>query len=69
MSVRIAIPEPTSTDTEYNQRSLPPYIAALHAAGLTAIVIPLHERPDRVAKLLATVHAVLFPGSRYDVDP
>lgn len=69
MSVRIAIPEPTSTDTEYNQRSLPPYIAALHAAGLTAIVIPLHERPDRVAKLLATVHAVLLPGSRYDVDP
>ncbi|MGB8845824.1 MAG: hypothetical protein WCC73_09085, partial [Terracidiphilus sp.] len=28
MTVRIAIPEPTSTDTEYNQRSLPPYIAA-----------------------------------------
>ncbi len=69
MSVRIAIPEPTSSDSEYNLRSLPPYIAALHAAGLTPIVVPLHERPDRVAKLLASVQGVLLPGSRYDVDP
>ncbi len=69
MSVRIAIPEPTSLDTEYNQRSLPPYIAALHAAGLTPIVVPLHERPDRVAKLLSTVQGILLPGSRYDIDP
>jgi putative glutamine amidotransferase len=69
MSVRIAIPEPTSSDTEYNQRSLPPYLAALHSAGATAVVVPLHERPDRVAKLLATVQGVLLPGSRYDVDP
>ncbi|HZB89254.1 MAG TPA: gamma-glutamyl-gamma-aminobutyrate hydrolase family protein [Terracidiphilus sp.] len=69
MSVRIAIPEPTSTDTEYNQRALPPYLAALHAAGLTPIVVPLHERPDRVAKLLSTVQGMLLPGSRYDVDP
>ncbi len=69
MSVRIAIPEPTSSDSEYNLRSLPPYIAALHAAGLTPLVVPLHERPDRVAKLRATVQGVLLPGSRYDVDP
>lgn len=69
MSVRIAIPEPTSVDTEYNQRALPPYIAALHAAGLTPIIVPLHERPDRVAKLLATVQGLLLPGSRYDIDP
>jgi putative glutamine amidotransferase len=69
MTVRIAIPEPTSTDTEYNQRSLPPYIAALHAAGATPVIIPLHERPDRVAKLLANTQGVLLPGSRYDVDP
>jgi putative glutamine amidotransferase len=68
MSVRIAIPEPSS-DTEYNQRSLPPYIAALQSAGATAVVVPLHERPDRVAKILATAHGVLLPGSRFDVDP
>jgi putative glutamine amidotransferase len=69
MTVRIAIPEPTSSDTEYNQRSLPPYIAALHAAGATPLLVPLHERPDRVARLLAGVHGVLLPGSGYDVDP
>jgi len=69
MSIRIAIPEPTSADTEYNQRALPPYLAALHSAGATPVVVPLHERPDRVAKVLATVQGVLLPGSRYDVDP
>jgi putative glutamine amidotransferase len=69
MSPRIAIPEPTSFDPGYNQRSLPPYIAALHAAGATPIVIPLHERQDRVARLLANVQGILLPGSRYDVDP
>ncbi|HVZ82283.1 MAG TPA: gamma-glutamyl-gamma-aminobutyrate hydrolase family protein [Terracidiphilus sp.] len=69
MSVRIAIPEPTSSDTAYNQRALPPYLSALHGSGLTPIVIPLHERPDRVARLLSTVQGVLLPGSRFDVDP
>ncbi len=66
--VRIAIPEP-SIDTEYNQRSLPPYLAALHSVGATAVLVPLHESPDRVAKLLASAQAVLLPGSRFDVDP
>ena len=69
MPIRIAIPEPTSTDPEYNDRSLPPYIAALQSSGATPIVIPLHERQDRVAKILATAQGVLLPGSRYDVDP
>jgi putative glutamine amidotransferase len=69
MPIRIAIPEPTSSDPAYNQRSLPPYLAALHAAGATPIVVPLHERQDRVAKLLAGVQGILLPGSRYDIDP
>ena len=69
MTVRIAIPEPTSSDAEYNQRSLPPYLTALHAAGATPIILPLHERQNRVAKLLEGVQGVLLPGSRYDVDP
>lgn len=68
MSVRIAIPEP-SIDTEYNQRSLPSYLAALHSVGATAIVVPLHERPERIAKILSSVAGVLLPGSRFDVDP
>lgn len=69
MAVLIAIPEPTSTDPEYNQRSLPPYVAALQAAGATALVVPLNEPQDRVAKMLAGVQGILLPGSRYDVDP
>jgi putative glutamine amidotransferase len=69
MSVRIAIPEPTGSDPSYNQRSLPPYLVALHAAGATPIVVPLHERQDRVARLLAGVQGILLPGSLYDIDP
>ena len=69
MSVYVAIPEPSSLDSEYNQRSLPPYLAALHSAGLTPLVVPLHERQDRIARLLRGVHGILLPGSRYDVDP
>jgi|SRR5579863_1374936 len=69
MSIRIAIPEPTTTDTAYNARSLPPYLAALQSVGSTPVVIPLHERQDRVARILAGTHGVLLPGSGYDVDP
>ena len=69
MTIRIAIPEPTSTDAEYNARSLPPYIAALKSSGATPVVVPLHERQDRVARLLAAAQGVLLPGSKFDVDP
>jgi putative glutamine amidotransferase len=69
MTTRIAIPEPTSRDTAYNQRSLPQYIAAIQSAGAVATVIPLHERRDRVERLLSSVHGILLPGSGYDVDP
>jgi putative glutamine amidotransferase len=69
MSIKIAIPEPTSSDPAYNGRSLPPYIAALQSSGATPVLVPLHERQDRVARLLAGVQGVLLPGSRFDVDP
>lgn len=69
MTVHIAIPEPTSKDSAYNQRSLPQYIAALQSAGAVATVIPLHERQDRVARVLAHTQGILLPGSGYDIDP
>lgn len=69
MSIPIAIPEPTSIDPTYNERSLPPYLAALRDAGATPIVLPLHERQDHVARLLAGVRGILLPGSRFDIDP
>jgi putative glutamine amidotransferase len=69
MSTRIAIPEPTTSDAAYNARSLPPYLAALQSTGMTPVVIPLHERQDRVARLLTGAQGVLLPGSGFDVDP
>ncbi len=66
---RIAIPEPTSTDAAYNQRSLPQYIHAIEAAGGIAIPIPLHESPASQADKLASCSAILLPGSPADVDP
>lgn len=69
MKVRIAIPEPTSLDAAYNGRSLPQYVRALEAAGASAVLVPLGESPEGVARLLSTVHGVLLPGSKYDIDP
>ncbi|SPE17698.1 Class-I glutamine amidotransferase family protein [Candidatus Sulfotelmatomonas gaucii] len=69
MGVRIAIPEPTSSNPEYNQRALPQYVDALKAAGAEPVVVSLHESQERVAKLLASVQGVLLPGSPHDVDP
>jgi putative glutamine amidotransferase len=68
MAPRIAIPEPSS-DPEYSGRSLPPYVAALEAAGAVPEVIALNASPASVARLLANVSGVLLPGSRFDVDP
>jgi putative glutamine amidotransferase len=69
MTIRIAIPEPTGLDATYNSRTLPQYVAALQSSGAQPVLVPLHETPARVARLLATVHGVLLPGSRYDIDP
>jgi putative glutamine amidotransferase len=66
---RVAIPEPTSTDAEYNQRSLPQYVRAVEAAGGIAVPISLHEALASQAKILASCSAVLLPGSPADVDP
>lgn len=68
MATRIAIPEPSS-DPEYSGRSLPPYLAALEAAGAVPEVVALKTPPAAVARLLAEVSGVLLPGSRFDVDP
>jgi len=68
MSIRIAIPEPSS-DAEYNQRTLSAYREALEAAGATPVIVPLNEPQERVAQMLAGVQGILLPGSRYDVDP
>lgn len=68
MTVSVAIPVPSS-DPDYNQRSLKPYLDAMNAAGMAPVLVPLTEPQESVAKLLAGVQGVLLPGSRYDVDP
>ena len=69
MPIHIAIPEPTSSDQDYNQRTLPQYISALQSAGAVPVLIPLNESKDRVAELLSGVQGILLPGSLFDVDP
>jgi putative glutamine amidotransferase len=69
MSILIAIPQPTNGDEAYNERSLPPYLSALEAAGARPVVIPLNKTQEEIAGMLRNVHGVLLPGSRFDVDP
>jgi putative glutamine amidotransferase len=69
MSVNIAIPVPTVSEEEYNERCLAQYLFALEAAGATGIVVRLDEPQDRVARMLASVSGILLPGSSFDVDP
>jgi putative glutamine amidotransferase len=66
---RIAIPEPTSTDQAYNERSLPQYMKALEAAGATPVPILLAVSPAQQAALLSSCSGVLLPGSPADLDP
>lgn len=66
---RIAIPEPTSRDTAYNDRSWPQYAQAVEEAGGVAVKIPLDASQTEVARLVASCEGVLLPGSGADVDP
>ncbi|MEI9981720.1 MAG: gamma-glutamyl-gamma-aminobutyrate hydrolase family protein [Edaphobacter sp.] len=69
MKPRVAIPLPTSTDTDYNQRSFPQYAAAVERSGGTPVEIPLHATPVEIVNLINTCQAVLLPGSPADVNP
>jgi putative glutamine amidotransferase len=66
---RIAIPVPTSTNPEYNQRSWPMYAAAVEAAGGEAVQLnpasPLHALRDTARGC----SGILLPGSPADVLP
>jgi putative glutamine amidotransferase len=66
---RIAIPLPTSTDSEYNQRSWPIYATAIERAGGEPVEIPLNLPPAEIAKLASSCHGVLLPGSPADTNP
>ena len=66
---RIAVPEPTSTDEAYNQRSLPQYMRAIEASGGVGITIPLSQDAEAQMAAIKTCAGILLPGSPADVDP
>ncbi len=69
MKPRIAIPIPTSTNIEYNQRSWPAYATAVERSGGIPVEIPLLATPAAIANLINTCQGVLLPGSGADVNP
>jgi putative glutamine amidotransferase len=66
---RIAVPEPTSTDQAYNQRSLPQYLRAIEASGGVGVTILLNQNAEAQIAVLKTCAGILLPGSPADVDP
>jgi putative glutamine amidotransferase len=66
---RIAIPEPTSGDPAYNERSWPQYAHAVESSGGIAVKIPLNATQAEAAQLIASCEGVLLPGSGADIDP
>jgi putative glutamine amidotransferase len=69
MIPRIAIPIPTATDFDYNQRSWPQYAEAVRRAGGEPVPVELTLSAAQLRDLLPTIHGVLLPGSPADVDP
>jgi len=65
---RIAIPVPHS-ESDYAQRSIPPYLKAIELAGGDPVVIALDLPNPAIARLATRCDAVLLPGSRADIDP
>jgi putative glutamine amidotransferase len=66
---RIAIPLPTSTDQEYNQKSWPIYASAVERAGGEPVEISLNLSPAEIARLANSCQGILLPGAPADVNP
>jgi putative glutamine amidotransferase len=66
---RIAIPEPSSTDIKYNERSWRQYADAVRTSGGEPVKIPLTASPSEVAQMASLCEGVLLPGSGADVNP
>ena len=69
MKPRIAIPQPTSTNLVYNQRSWPAYATAITRSGGEPVAIDISASPAQINALAATCDGILLPGSPADVDP
>lgn len=69
MNVRIAIPQPHSTNETFVAKSLPQYCRAIERAGGAPVEIPLKLSNEETVRLVTTCDAVLLPGSPADVNP
>jgi putative glutamine amidotransferase len=69
LTPRIAIPQPTTTDLAYNQRSWPNYADAVTRSGGDPVLVPLSETAAQLRETLRGCSGVLLPGSPADVDP
>ena len=69
MLPRIAIPQPTSGDLEYNRLNWPAFAEAVLAHGGEPVEVPLDLNPKRIAELANSCAAILLPGSPADVNP
>jgi putative glutamine amidotransferase len=69
LPVRIAVPEPTANNPEYNQRSWPQYAHALESCGAIAVFLPLGESQAAIARVISSCAAILLPGSPADLNP
>jgi putative glutamine amidotransferase len=67
MKPRIAIPIPTLSDHDYNQRSWSAYAEAVRQAGGEPVEVPLST--TGLASIMESCHGILLPGSPADVDP
>jgi putative glutamine amidotransferase len=66
---RIAIPLPTATDDDYNERCWKQYADAISHSGGTPVKISLDQEPSAIARQAASCSGVLLPGSPADVHP
>lgn len=69
MHPKIAIPQPKSKDSDYNQRSLPQYMEALKHAGAEPVVIELSWPNAEIARAATQCDGICLPGSPADVSP
>ena len=69
MKPRIAIPEPTSTDIPYNQRSWQSYADAVTRSGGEPVKVNLFATQADIRELAQTCDGVCLPGSPADIDP
>ena len=69
MKPRIAIPVPTSSDIDYNQRSWPAYADAVARSGGEPVRIDLTASLAEIQSIADTCTGLCLPGSPADIDP